>query len=150
MAAGKKDIMFVGIQFLLFAAYLFEVPALKLELPSNVDLVHLGLTITGLVIIVVALLQLNKNLSPFPTPKKNSVLVKNGLYKYSRHPIYTGIMITTFFLAFYLHSGYKLLISCLLILLFYFKSRYEEEGLEKKFPEYKSYKAETGRFGPKF
>lgn len=150
MAAGKKDIIFVGLQFLLFGAYLFEPSLFELNFPSNVDLIHLLLAIAGIVIIVVAMLQLNKNLSPFPTPKKNSALVKNGIFRYSRHPIYSGIMITTFFLAFYFNSGYKLLISCLLLLLFYRKSLYEEEKLEKKFPEYKSYKAETGRFWPRF
>lgn len=150
MAAGKKDIMFVGLQFLLFVAYLFEVPQWRLSFPSNVDLVHLVLAVAGVVIIVIAMLQLNKNLSPFPTPKKDSALVTNGLFRYSRHPIYTGIIITFLFLSFYLNSGYKLIISCLLIILFYFKSRYEEEGLEKRFPSYKSYKASTGRFWPRF
>lgn len=150
MKAGKKDIIFVGLQFLLFAVYLFEVPQLRLNFPSNVDLIHLLLAIAGVVIIVVAMLQLNKNLSPFPTPKKNAALVTNGIFQYSRHPIYSGIIITTFFLSFYLNSGYKLFISCLLVILFYFKSSYEEEGLEKKFPEYKSYKASTGRFWPRF
>ncbi len=150
MKVGKKDILFVGLQFLLFAAYLFEVPQWRLDLPSNVDLVHLGLAIAGIITVVVALLQLNKNLSPFPTPKNDSVLVTKGLFEYARHPIYTGIMITAFFLSLYLNSGYKLFISLLLIVLFYFKSEYEEEGLERKFKEYKSYKASTGRFWPRF
>ncbi|MCM4160685.1 isoprenylcysteine carboxylmethyltransferase family protein [Antarcticibacterium flavum] len=150
MAAGKKDIIFVGIQFLLFAAYLFEVPHWSLNLPSNVDLVHLGLAIAGIVIILVAMLQLNKNLSPFPTPKKNSALVTTGLFQYFRHPIYTGIMITAIFFGLYLNSGYKLMIAVLLIILFYFKSNYEEQGLEDKFPGYKGYKASTGRFWPRF
>lgn len=150
MIASKKDILFVGSQFLLFAAYLFEIPGLRLDFPDNADWINLILAGLGVLIIIVSMLQLNKNLSPFPTPLKNSDLVVSGLFKYVRHPIYSGILITTFFLAIYLDSGYKLIIVLLLALLFYYKSDFEEEQLDKKFPEYKSYKASTGRFYPRF
>ena len=150
MVASRKDILFVAAQFILFAAYLFEIPELRLEFPDNADWVNLILAGTGIVIILIALLQLNKNLSPFPTPRRNSELVVTGPFSYVRHPIYSGIMMTTFFMAIYSDSGYKLIICLLLVILFYFKSEFEEEQLEKKFSGYKSYKASTGRFFPKF
>lgn len=110
----------------------------------------MGLTIAvfGGIIITLALLQLNKNLSPFPTPKECSSLLQNGLYKYSRHPIYKGIILLFIGFSVYQNSGYKLLISLLLVILFYLKSIYEEERLEQKFHDYKNYKTKTGRFFP--
>lgn len=141
--------LYVALQFVLLIAYLFEVPELKMEFPSTADFLHLAFSVFGVVIIILSMLQLNKNLSPFPTPKKNSELVTTGLFKYVRHPIYTGILVTAFFLAFYLNSGFKMLIFVLLLILFYYKSEFEERKLMRKFPEYESYRANTGRFFPR-
>lgn len=150
MAVSKKDYLFVVLQLLLLAAYLFEFSVFELEVPKDINFLHLVFAIFGIFMVGLGILQLNKNLSPFPTPKEDSALVTGGLFKYIRHPIYTGIMITTFFLAFYLHSGYKLIIFFLLVILFYYKSEYEEKAMQQKFSEYESYKANTGRFIPKF
>jgi protein-S-isoprenylcysteine O-methyltransferase Ste14 len=150
MAVSKKDFFFVGLQLALFAAYLFEVPLFDLEVPEQINFLHLAFAVFGTFIVGLGMLQLNKNLSPFPTPKKDSALITSGLFKYVRHPIYTGILIAAFFLAFYLHSGYKFIVFLLLLILFYYKSKYEEKALLQKFPEYESYKANTGRFIPKF
>ncbi len=150
MNASKEDILFVAAQFLLFAAYLFEIPEWRLDYPDDAAWVTLLLAGLGIVVIIIAMFQLNKNLSPFPTPPKNSELVVTGLFNYVRHPIYSGILMTTFFLAIYLNSGYKLMITVLLAILFYYKSEFEEKQLEKKFPGYKNYKASTGRFYPRF
>lgn len=150
MAVSSRDYIFVGLQFLLFGAYLLEFPRLRLNFPDNADIINLILAGLGVIIIIVSMLQLSRNLSPFPTPKKDSELVVTGLFKYVRHPIYSGILMTTFFLAIYLNSGYKLIIVLLLGTLFYYKSNYEEGELRKKFPGYESYRASTGRFFPKF
>lgn len=149
MAASKKDWFYVGMQFLLFAAYVFEIPGLTLDVPSSADPVNMVLAIVGFLIIFTAMVQLKKNLSPFPTPKKDADLVTSGLFEYVRHPIYTGILMVAFFLALYFHSGYKMFIFLLLVLLFYYKSEYEEEKLKNRHPGYDKYRAETGRFFPK-
>src|SRR5690606_763109 len=119
MAVSSRDYIFVGLQFVLFGAYLLEFPQLRLNFPDNADIFNLILAGLGVIIIIVSMLQLSTNLSPFPTPKKDSELVVTGLFKYVRHPIYSGILMTTFFLAIYLNSGYKLIIVFLLGILFY-------------------------------
>jgi len=134
MAVSSRDYIFVGLQFVLFGAYLLEFPQLRLNFPDNADIFNLILAGLGVIIIIVSMLQLSTNLSPFPTPKKDSELVVTGLFKYVRHPIYSGILMTTFFLAIYLNSGYKLIIVFLLGILFYYKSNHEERELRKKFP----------------
>jgi protein-S-isoprenylcysteine O-methyltransferase Ste14 len=115
-----------------------------------IGLTGLVTLIIGVLTVAIALLQLNINLSPFPSPKSNSSLIKTGLYKFIRHPIYTGIILTTFGYGLYTDSFYKILISIGLYILFYFKSEYEEERLTKKFTDYKIYKKSTGRFFPQF
>lgn len=121
-----------------------------MKLSATLQRIGLILSFFGGLIILLALLQLNKNLSPFPTPKNNSTLLENGLYKYTRHPIYSGIILLFIGFSVYQNSWYKLLISLLLVILFYLKSVYEEQRLEQKFPEYKNYKTKTGRFFPWF
>ncbi len=149
MKLQTADITFVLIQCVLFFLYIFDMPQLQITFPDFISITGIIVTVLGCIIILIALLQLNKNLSPFPSPKLGSQLIQNGLYKYIRHPIYTGIL--TLFLGYslYVASGYKLFITLLLLVLFIFKSRYEEKRLALTFKAYSEYKKTTGRFLPK-
>lgn len=145
-----KNYFFVGLQFVFFIAWIFDVEALefhRLELFQPVFLILSGI---GFLIVLISILQLNTNLSPFPKPKKNATLITSGIFKYIRHPIYSGIIIFLFFLSLYFASGYKTGIVVLLFILFLFKSEYEEEQLCLKYPNYPKYRQVTGRFFPKF
>jgi protein-S-isoprenylcysteine O-methyltransferase Ste14 len=144
-----KDYLFVSIQFILFFFFIFDFDW-SLKLGLAIQKIGLLIAVFGGIIIILALLQLNKNLSPFPTPKNNTTLLQNGLYKYMRHPIYTGIILLFTGYSAYQNSFYKLGISLLLVVLFYFKSNYEEQRLEQKFPDYKLYKRKIGKFFPWF
>jgi protein-S-isoprenylcysteine O-methyltransferase Ste14 len=103
-------------------------------------------SISGFLIILLAILQLNKNLTPFPTPKENGELISTGLYKYIRHPIYTGIFLASIGIAFYTGSYWQLAIAIILLILFYFKSTYEESLLIQKYKDYEAYIKKTRRF----
>ena len=149
MKIKAKDIVYVGIQFLLFAGYLFEVKKLRFEMPELIQFILLPFIVAGIAIILISFFQLNKNLSPFPSPKENSELITTGLFSKIRHPIYSGILLLAFSFALYQNSGFKILISFFLLILFYFKTGYEEKLLSLKFPEYKNHKMNTGRFFPK-
>lgn len=143
-----KDYLFVGIQFILFGMYAFDFLP-KFKLPPFVSYLGLIFAVAGFVMAVLSVLQLNKNLTVFPTPKTNSELITSGLYKFSRHPIYTGLILFTFGYAFFKLSLSKLAISFLLLILFYFKTKYEEMQLEVRFSNYKQYKQNVGRFFPR-
>lgn len=144
-----RDYLFVLTQFLLFLAYVFDVAALGFPLPDVLGYFGLFLALAGLCTCGLALLQLNKNLSPFPTPVRAGELVTNGVYAYARHPIYSGILLFGLGYGLYLGSGYKLLITAALLVLFYFKSSYEERLLAERYKNYPAYRQRVGRFGPK-
>lgn len=150
MAVPKKDKIFVALQFLLFIAWIFEVEKWQFELSENLQALALIMAIIGLLLVLVAFLQLNTKLSPFPSPKQGAKLVIGGVFAFARHPIYSGVLFMAFGMSFWLGSGYKLLVSVLFYILFYLKSRYEEQRLTEAFPEYPEYKKNTGRFFPKF
>jgi protein-S-isoprenylcysteine O-methyltransferase Ste14 len=145
-----KDYLFVGIQLLLFITYIIAPNYIKLNLHTFHSIAGLAITIIGFVIILVAILQLNVNLSPFPTPTKNGSLLKTGVYKYVRHPIYSGILMAAAGFSFYSNDGCRILITLALLLLFYFKSNYEEKLLKKQFSDYAVYMLKTGKFFPTF
>jgi protein-S-isoprenylcysteine O-methyltransferase Ste14 len=145
---SSKDYSFLGVQFLLFIVYIIDF--MFFEVPQLIPDFVLGLlTAIGLALCLSAVVQLNTNFSPFPRPKSNSKLVKNGIFKYIRHPIYTGLFIGLLAYGLYTHSSSKILVSLILLILFYFKSNFEESLLMQKFPDYKSYSENTGKFFPK-
>lgn len=143
-----KDLTFVTIQLLLIVAYLLPFTFGSFFIISVVKYLFLGFSILGFLIIILALTQLDKNLTPFPTPKQNCTLINTGLYQYIRHPIYTGIIICTIGFGVYNQNVWRIIIGVVLWILFYFKSIYEEKMLIKKFRQYVDYKKNTGRFFP--
>lgn len=136
------------LQFLLFVAFVFDVKSMAILFPDILFWLGIALFVLGGLITFIAVLQLNVNLSPFPSPLPGSKLIDTGLYKFIRHPIYTGLILAFFGFAIVSDSGYRLLISALLFGLFYFKTGYEEKRLQEKFPNYEEYRNRSGRFFP--
>ena len=143
-----KDYLFVGLQFLLFGLYAFEfLPIYKFHIIIR----YFGLlvAIVGICVMVLSLVQLRKNLTAFPTPTIDAELITSGMYKFSRHPIYTGIILFLFGYGFFQNSISKLILVSMLLLLFYFKTNYEENQLLQKFRDYEGYRKNVNRFFPK-
>ena len=142
----NKDYLFVIVQLLLFISYSLQLNLFNIKLPEW--LCYSGLFIFALFGIfgMLALLQLNTKLSPYPSPLTSSKLITTGTYRISRHPIYTALIFSGFGYAIYTSSIYKMVITLILLILFYFKSVYEEKLLSQKFQEYDDYKKRTRRF----
>ena len=142
----RLDFIYVTIQFILLT--IFFIPLIQYTFQSFLVIKYLGAFVSflGFLIILIAILQLNKNLTPFPTPIKNGELISTGLYKYIRHPIYTGIFLASIGIAFYTCSYWQLAIAIILLILFYFKSKYEESLLIRKYKDYEAYIKKTRRF----
>lgn len=144
-----RDYLFVGIQFVLFGLYVFEwLPRVKV--PAAIFFMGITAAGAGLLTALLSVLNLNRNLTVFPTPKKNAELVQTGLYRWVRHPIYSGILFSAFAFAAGTGSLHKLLTAITLLILFYFKTAYEEKRLTEHYREYADYRKRTGRFFPKF
>jgi len=142
----RLDIIYVSIQFILLAIFFVPIIPTSFQLFSFVKYIGAIISLLGFVVILVAILQLNKNLTPFPTPKERGELINTGLYKFVRHPIYSGIFLGSFGISLYTGSYWQLGIAIALLILFYFKSKYEESMLIEKFKDYGAYKKGTHRF----
>lgn len=143
------DYIFVGVQALLFLIF-FTLPARLAPLP--VDGAWLAWTAfgLGLLLVLLALLQMRSRLSPWPRPKKGAYLIRQGVFAAVRHPIYSGLFLMSSGWALLRQSTEQLIIAVLLLTWFYFKSRYEEKLLCRRFPAYPAYRQKTGRFFPRW
>jgi len=131
---------------LLLSVYIVPVRLASLHVNSIIVCIGLVFAFIGILIVTVALIQLSKNLTPFPTAKDGSQLIKTDLYKFVRHPIYTGIILMVFGYGIYKESIWKMLVAVVLLILFYFKLEYEEGLLMERYAEYKDYKKSTAGF----
>ncbi|OIR02936.1 isoprenylcysteine carboxyl methyltransferase (ICMT) family protein [mine drainage metagenome] len=144
----KADKIYVSIQALLFILYIIPIKIFQLHIVAVFRYAGILFSLTGILIASIALLQLNKFLTAFPTPKQNSRLLKSGVYKYVRHPVYSGIILTSTGYGLFAQDVWKLLIAASLFILFYFKSKYEESLLLKHFKQYEAYQKNSYRFFP--
>ncbi len=144
----KHDVGFVGLQFILFLAYAYDVESIRFIFPVFIFWFGVFLFVIGVMITLIAVIQLNMNLSPFPSPLPGAKFIGSGVFKFVRHPIYTGLFMAFLGYAIISDSVYRIIISMILLILFYFKSQYEEKQLNIVFPQYAKYCETTGRFFP--
>ncbi len=93
-------------------------------------------------------LLLNKNFTVLPVPVKNSVLIKTGLYKYVRHPIYTVVILLCLIWIGEEFSVLNFIVWLALTAVLIYKLNYEERLLSAKFKDYKSYQAVSKKLIP--
>jgi protein-S-isoprenylcysteine O-methyltransferase Ste14 len=104
----------------------------------------------GIAGILAAAFTLRRSLTAMPIPKENGKMALQGLYRYVRHPMYTSVLLFAFGIALNHGGFYKYMLVGTLLILFYFKSSYEESFLSEKYPDYSNYAKVTPRFLPKF
>jgi isoprenylcysteine carboxyl methyltransferase (ICMT) family protein YpbQ len=113
-------------------------------------LAGLALTALGMAIAIWARLSLGSNWSGMVTLKADHELVRTGLYRWIRHPIYTGIlvgMIGSAMIRGYLRGWIGV---GLVLLAFYLKARREESFLREEFGAgFDEHSKQTGMFFPK-
>lgn len=140
--------MFVSIQLALFGLYVFMPELFVFPIDRLGQVAGLLLALSGLLVILTAVYQIRKSLTPFPSPVTNGQLITTGLYRYIRHPIYSGIILAAAGYGLLAGDATKLIISGALWLLFYFKSKYEETMLMAFYDHYSQYRSRTSRFFP--
>lgn len=86
--------------------------------------------------------------APIDAPKR---LVTNGVYRYSRNPIYVAVLIAIAGWASFFQAPFLLVYGLALFALYsFFVQRHEEPHLAREFgEEYTAYKASTGRWLPR-
>ncbi len=107
-----------------------------------------AVSLIGLVIVVVGLINLGRSATPLPTPVSDGELRSNGLYRYVRHPIYSGLMIFAVGSAIASASIEVAAAASALLVWLAIKARWEERRLRIRYPGYAPYAGSTPRFLP--
>ena len=84
----------------------------------------------------------------FPKPNQDSRLIRSGIYRLVRHPLYASLMLLSAGWALYRASWPGLLATLVLVLFLDFKARREERWLREQFPDYADYAENVKRFPP--
>jgi protein-S-isoprenylcysteine O-methyltransferase Ste14 len=105
--------------------------------------------VVGLAVALLGAWNLGANLTPATTPRKRGQLVRAGLYARVRHPIYAGLILTLWALAWWL-GNWRLGLVSLLVSYAYFdrKAAAEERRLRERFPGYAEYQARVPKLFP--
>ena len=128
------EIVLVFLQFFIIILHFFQwefIPQKQIIQVSTLSyLVGFLIIIIALIILLVAIKDLGRNLSPFPKPIKNSNLVTTGIYRSFRHPMYYSLLVISFGVFITKLSIYYLLLSISLGLIIKFKINLEEQYLK--------------------
>jgi len=141
------EIMLVFLQFFFIGLHFFQwefIPQKQIIQGSTFSyLVGFLIIIIAFIILLVAIKDLGKNLSPFPSPINKSNLVTTGIYRFTRHPMYYSLIFISFGIFITKLSTYYLFLSTSLGLIIKFKIALEEKYLNIKFKNYLLYKNEV-------
>jgi len=140
--------MFVAIQIAFLTALVLLPSADHWATPSWLKTTGLVLSVFGWVLILVAAIGLGRSLTPSPVPVKSGQLRTNGLYRYARHPIYTGVLAIVLGLVLPSANVVTAVTGIATFVFFNAKARWEEQRLRARYADYEQYAATTARFFP--
>ena len=141
------EIILVFLQFFIISLHFFQwefIPQKQIIQVSPLSyLVGFLIIIIAFIILLVAIKDLGRNLSPFPRPITNSNLVTKGIYRFTRHPMYYSLIFFSFGVFIIKLSIYYLFLTISLTLIINLKIALEEQYLNNKFKNYFLYKNEV-------
>ena len=144
---GAYEIILVFLQFFIISLHFLKwefIPEKQIIQGTPFSyFVGFLIIIIAFIILLVAIKDLGRNLSPFPRPINNSNLVTKGIYRFTRHPMYYSLIFISFGVFITKLSIYYLFLSISLILTIKFKIALEEQYLKNKFKNYLIYKNEV-------
>ena len=105
--------------------------------------------VLGLVVMVVAGLRLGSGLTATPVPTETARLATGGLYRFVRHPIYSGVLLAVAGITLRSGGAVRLVLALVIVAFFHVKSRWEEARLRERYPDYAAYAERTPRFVPR-
>lgn len=139
----------VAGQFALLGA-LVLVPARRdWPVPRWLDVATALGVAAGLLTMAVGGTALGRGLTATPLPNRHARLRTGGLYRWVRHPIYTGLLLLAGSITVRSGSAPRAGVFLALLALITVKARWEEGHLTRRFADYPAYAAVTPRFVPR-
>lgn len=117
--------------------------------PPWLTILGVVMIILGGVVALAAVTSLGAALTPTPVPIEGAGLRTGGLYRFSRHPIYSGVLLGSLGVVLCGPSPWRVAWWVALAALLTAKSAWEERMLAQEYPDYPAYRQRTGRFVPR-
>jgi len=141
------EIILVFLQFFIITLHFFQFEFIPQKQIIKVTpfsyIVGVLIIIIAFIILLVAIKDLGRNLSPFPRPIYKSNLVTKGIYRFMRHPMYYSLIFISIGVFIIKLSIYYLFLTISLTLIIKFKIALEEKYLMNKYKNYSLYKNEV-------
>ena len=142
-----KGRIIVTLQFVLLVAMVIapgrkNVPLFSLILGST-------LVVIGSLLIANSFRALGDSLTVMPESKENASLITSGIYSKIRHPIYSALFLVSGGFLLIKMSATSLAVFLSLNSLLWYKAKYEDGILLKKFPGARDYQKSTNAFLPR-
>ena len=102
-----------------------------------------ALIVAGLILAAAAGRALGPSLRIAPTPRAGARLVRHGIYRWLRHPMYVAVALVLTGVACTRPAWPVLLITSFNFVLYFCKARYEEGVLMRHYPDYARYRERT-------
>jgi protein-S-isoprenylcysteine O-methyltransferase Ste14 len=151
---GTLVAVFWPVGFFLLPEYTYHWPAgPDFPISSGLQLLGVVLGITGGLLFSRSARALGAQMTPEIRVQEGHRLIRTGPYRYVRHPVYTGILLTALGQTLLFLSPLAGSLTILLAVLAVYRARLEEEllGSPEAFgAEYAAYATRTGRFLPKW
>lgn len=140
--------LWVGGQAALLGALIFLPNGDDWDRSGTLGTVANVLFFAGLALIGIGALRLGTGITPSPVPTSLGQLQTTGLYRFMRHPIYTGVLTAVVGMA--MRSGTWVHVAIAAVTFVYFdrKAAWEEGQLREHYPAYAEYAARTNKFFP--
>ncbi len=141
--------LFVVLQVILLVLLVLLPQRNDWPTPTYLVVLSWILSFIGAAVVLLGAGRLGRSLTPTPVPVKSGELAMTGVYRYMRHPIYTGVL--TIVAGIVLRSGSiaHALVGVLTVAFFTWKSSWEEAQLREQYSNYEEYAATVPRFLPK-
>lgn len=143
---GTRGEWWVVVQTVLLAAVALLPPAGPKVVSAPVGAAAVALI--GAVMLAAGAAALGSSLSILPSPREGARVVRGGVYRWVRHPIYDGVILLTIGWAVYRGDLWHVVLAVATGLFYVAKASREERYLLERFPDYESYRRRTWRFVP--
>ena len=138
------ELILVFLQFFIISLHFFQLELIPQKQFVQVSplsyLTGIFIIIFSLIIMLIAIKDLGRNLSPLPRPMTNGNLVTSGIYRFMRHPMYYSLIFISFGVFIIRPSIYYLFLTICLALIIKLKIILEDQYLKNKFKNYLIYK----------
>lgn len=145
---GKRGEGWVAAQLFLFVVILLSPQFDAFSFPLWLRVLGFLILCGGGILSTLGLLNLGRNLTPFPKPIAGGRLVRSGAYNLVRHPIYTGLIFGTLGWALLTDTLLGLAFVMVIFIFFDLKSRREERWLTEAYPDYPEYQKRVKKLIP--